>query len=306
MKKVGLLGLGNKSEATLRLMKKSKFFELTGIYDPKSGRAEKIAENLKINFTSNPFGLITQSDLLIVPKFDEQSYNLIVESILNSKHVVIENPLALSLKESEELIKLSSEASVSIVPFLPFRFNNCLINTKSYVLNPSYIQIIHNIAPKIKLSYTDKTERLLNCIDIIVNLVKANVKRIQTNSIKIVGTSPQLLVCRIDFDNGCTASLTVDYISNKNEFLVMVYQSGQIVAIDLEKNNSFVKTYHKDNILKYDVTKPVSSETGNIYESIVGYLNTFETYQTPVSLMETFKNSLSIQKKIEDKMAHSL
>jgi hypothetical protein len=306
MKKVGLLGLGNKSESTLRQMKKSKIFDLTGLYDLNLDLAEKIARNLKINFTSNPFGLITQSDLLIVPKFDEKSYNLIVESIFNTKHVVIENPLALTLKELEELIKLSSEASVSIIPFLPFRFNNCLNSTKTYIFNPSFIQIAQNIAVKIKLSNLEKSEKLLNTIDIIVNLVKANIKRIQTNSVKIVGTSPQLIVCRFEFDNGCTACLTIDFNSSKDELLVTAYQSGQIVTIDLEKNNSVVKIYNRDNVQKYDVIKPVSSEAENVYEGIIDYLNTFETHPTPVSLMENFKSSLSILKKIEDKIAHSL
>ena len=304
MKKVGLLGLGNKSESNIRLMKKSKIFELIGIYDPNIERSGKIAEKLKLNFTSNPFGLIIQSDLVIVPKMDEKSYNLIVESILNSKHVVIENPLALTLKELEELIKLSSEASVSIVPFLPFRFNNCIINTKSYIFNPTYIQITYNIAQKIKLSPSEKSEKLLDIIDIIINLVKANLKRIQANSIKIVGNSPQLITSRFEFDNGCTANLMMDFISNRDELLVTVYQNGQIVTIDLVKNYSIIKTFSRDNILKYDVTKPVTSESGNIYEGIVSFLNTFETYQTPVSLLESFKNSLIILKKVEDKISH--
>ncbi len=304
MKKIGLLGLGNKTESAIRLIKKSKIFDLIGIYDPNIERAGKISENLRLNFTTNPFGLIMQSDLLIVPKMDEKSYNLIIESILNSKHVVIENPITLTLNELEEIIKLSSEASVSIVPFLPFRFNNCLINTKSYIFNPSYIQIAYNIAPKIKLSLLEKSERLLDIIDIIINLVKANVKKIQANSIKVVGNSSQLIACRFEFDNGCAANLMMDFISNRNELFVTVYQNEQIVTMDLIKNYSIIKTYSKDNIMKYDVTKPFSSEFGNIYEGIVSYLNTFETYQTPVSLMESFKNSLSVFKKVEDKLTH--
>jgi hypothetical protein len=304
MKKVGLLGLGNKSEFTLRLMKKSKAFDITGLYDLNISKVSKIAEHLKLNFTSNPFGLIMQSDLLIVPKVDENSYNLIVESILNSKHVVIENPIALTLKELEDLLKLSSEASVSIVPFLPFRFNNCLINTKPYILNPSYIQITYSIATQTSLSVFEKSEKLFNAIDVIINLVKANIKQIQVNSIKVVGNTFQLVACRFEFDNGCTANLLLDFISNKDELFVTVYQSEQIITLDLVKNYSVVKTFNEENILNYDVSKAVSSELENIYEDIIGYLNTFEIYQTPVSLIESFKNSLVILKKVEDKIAH--
>jgi Oxidoreductase family, NAD-binding Rossmann fold len=303
MIKIGLLGLGNKSEATLRFMKKSKIFDLTGIYDQDTSRISKIAEQLKLNFTANPFGLIMQSDLLIIPKDDEKSYNLIVESILNSKHVVIENPLALTLKELDDLLKLSSEASVSVIPFLPIRFNNSLINAKPYVSNPSYIQITYSIASKSEFSLIEKSEKLINLIDMIIYLVRANIKNLQANSIKVTGNSSQLFACRFEFDNGCIANLMMDFISNKDELQITAYQSGQIVNIDLIKNNSFVKTFDAVNTMKYKITKPESTEKENIYESIVGYLNTVEKCQTQISLIESFKNSLTTLKKVEDKLA---
>jgi len=303
MIKVGLLGLGNKSEATLRFMKKSKIFDLAGIYDQDTSRVSKIAEQLKLNFTANPFGLIMQSDLLIIPKDDEKAYNLIVESILNSKHVVIENPLALTLKELDNLLKLSSEASVSVVPFLPLRFNNSIVNAKPYVSNPSYIQLTYSIASKSELSPIEKSEELINLIDMIIYLVKANVKNLQANSIKVAGNASQLIACRFEFDNGCIANLMMDFISNKDELQMTVYQSGQIVNFDLINNNSFVKTFDKVNSMKYKITKPESIEKENIYEGIIGYLNTLEKCQTQISLIESFKNSLTILKKVEDKLA---
>ena len=304
MKKVGLLGLGNKPESVLRFMKKSKIIDLVGIYEPNAGRINSIAENLKINLTTNPFGLIAQSDLLIIPKVDENSYNLIIESILNSKHVVIENPLALTVKELEELIKLSSEASVSIVPFLPYRFNNCLLNTRFYVFNPLFIETSCTYAPKAKISNYEKSENLLNLIDIILNLVKANVKRIQANSARITGNLPQLISCRIEFDNGCIACLLIKYISRRDELFCTIYQSEQIIDIDLIKNCSTIKTFSKDDIMKFEVRKPPITASLNIYESIISYLETFEINQSQINLMETFKNSIDTLKKVEDKIAH--
>jgi len=306
MRKIGILGLSNKSELMLKLIKKVKTFEITGIYDVNTALSLKIAENSKVPFNPNPFGLIIESDLVIISKTDSNSFNFIVESILNSRHVVIENPVNLSLNEIDELNKLATEAAVSVVPFLPFRFSNCLINTKSYIFNPGYLNISFNSTPEYKTTAADTLGNLLNIIDICVNLVKANIKKVQANAVRIVGKIPQLINANLEFDNGCSAFISLDFISNRDELLISVYQPKQIVNIDLKKNFSIIKTFNKDNILEFDITKPVVSKDENPYEEIINYLITFETFQTPVSIMESFRSSLSIFKKVEDKITHYL
>jgi predicted dehydrogenase len=302
MKKIGILGLGNNYPIMLKLLNKARDIEISGIFDTYNLLLEKVASNAKLPYTSNPFGLISKSDLLIVSKTDENSYNLIIECIQNSKHVIVDQAINLTSKEIDELNKLATEASVSVVPFLPFRFSNCLINTKSYIFNPGYIQIWHNSIPEFRANATVRSDVLLNLIDIVINLVKANVKSVNANAISVVGNSPQLINARLEFDNGCTACISIDFIASHEEFILNVYRSGQIVSIDLIKNSSVVKTFNKNNILEFDSMKPILTKNENPYEEIINYVNTFETYQTRVSHLESFKNSMDILKKTEEKI----
>jgi hypothetical protein len=88
----------------------------------------------------------------------------------------------------------------------------------------------------------------------------------------------------------------------RHEFSVSVYQIGHIVQIDLLRNNSKVKTFDKRDQLRYDISKLEHSGSSNPYEGIINYLNTFEAYSTPINLVESFADSLSILKKVEDKL----
>ncbi len=306
MKKIGILGLGNNYTLMLKLLKKTRDIEFTGIYDYNKQLSEKVASSAKLSSNSNPFGLISKSDLLIVPKTDEKSYNLIIECIQNSKHVIVDQTVNLYLNEIDELNKLATEASVSVVPFLPYRFSNCLINTKSYIFNPVFIQINYNSIPEFKTSSASKSDVLLNIIDIVINLVKANIKTINANVVSVVGKIPQLINTRLEFDNGCIACISIDFIASRDEFFLTVYQTGQIVSIDLNKNLSIIKTFNRNNVLEFEITRPVIPKDENPYEEIINYINTFETYLNPVNHLESFKNSMLILRKVEEKTMASL
>jgi predicted dehydrogenase len=301
MNKIGILGLIGKADSMFSSLKQNEDIEIIGIYDPDFARAKKIAENNNLPFHTNPFGVIAQSDLIIIPKTDENSFNLMVESVLNSKHVIICNPVLLTVHEVDVITKLAREASVSVVPFLPYRFNNCLINTKSYVFNPGHIEISYTSMPEFKQKNLI-SEVLINGIDLVLNLVKGNVKKVYANAVRVIGAAPQLIIVRLDFDNGCTANLSFNFISNHDSFNVVVYQPRQIVELDLARFSSIVKSYKKDNILECETIKPSGHHNENPLNVTIGYLSVFEAFDTPVNVMECLRNSLQVLRKVEDKL----
>jgi predicted dehydrogenase len=303
VKKIGILGLSGNAESMIKSFKRDSNIDIIGIYDPDFSRATKIADSTELRFNINPFGIIAQSDLVVIPKTDENSFNLMVESILSSKQVVVCNPFYLTIHEVEILSKLAREASVSVVPFLPYRFNNCLLNTKSYVFNPGHIEISYSSFPEFKQKPINN-EILINGIDLVLSLVKANVKKVYANAVRVIGASPQLIIVRLDFDNGCTSNLSFNFISSHDTFNISVYQSRQIVELDLVKYSSKVKSFKKDNILDYETIRPTSQNDENPYNVIISYMSAFETFDTPVNIMENLKNALLVLKKIDDKLSH--
>ncbi len=74
-----------------------------------------------INFgkiVTNPFYLIKNCDLIIISHDEDSYFGFIVESILTFKSVLLDNFFSLTCEKVDELIKLSSEASVKVTPLV--------------------------------------------------------------------------------------------------------------------------------------------------------------------------------------------
>jgi hypothetical protein len=302
MKKIGIIGKGHRTETMLHFIRKTKYFGITGIYDESLLLTSKTSTINKLKIYDNPFALIQDSDLLFVHLTNDISINFVTECILNAKHVVIGNPVKLTLQQLEELSKLSAEASISVVPFLPYRFSACLLESKSYIYNPVYIEVRYKSVPEIKQTRNDQFESLLNIIDAVVNVVKAQPLRVAANSVTVVGKNPQVINAYIEFNNGCNVNLIADYCSNRNEFTLNVFQPMQIVTIDLLKNYALVKNFRSDNLFEYEATRPISSKEENPYAELLNYLNYFESFDSHVTIFDQFADTIRLYKDVEDKL----
>lgn len=56
---------------------------------------------------------------------------------------------------------------------------------------------------------------MIHDIDIILHIVKSNVKRVSASGVKVISNQPDIANARLEFDNGCVANLTASRISMK-------------------------------------------------------------------------------------------
>jgi len=75
--------------------------------------------------TLNPFAAIAEADVVIIARIDGSSYGLVAESILALKPVIIDNLHLFTLREINDLSKLSQEAEVPVVPYIDPRIFAC-------------------------------------------------------------------------------------------------------------------------------------------------------------------------------------
>ena len=302
MKRIGILGLHHKAGSMIKFIKKSGEFEIVGLYDQSLDKARQSAGLYGLQLVENPFSLISKSDLLIVAQTDEASFNLITECIQANKQVVIETPYNLTVKETDYIEKLANEADLSVVPSLIYSFSPTLLNVKSYLLNARFLELRYSTSPVSKGGSFSLTENMLNLIDIVLTLVKGNVRRASISGVNIVGNIPQIVSMRFDFDNGSAATVKADYMSSTEETIITAYQPGQIIQTDLIKNVSSIKSYNSSNPMSFEVSKLPKTKDENPYKELFEYMKAFNDMKTAVSMLGHFKNTLSILKVAEAKL----
>jgi predicted dehydrogenase len=165
-------------------------------------------------------------------------FNCASRALKRSKHVFIEKPLTTTLKEAKELIELANEANVKVQVGHVERFNPAFIVAKPYCTQPMFIET-HRLA-QFNPRGTDVPvvlDLMIHDIDIILSIVRSNIKKISASGVAIVSDTPDITNARIEFDNGCVANLTASRISMKNMRKSRIFQKDAYISVDFLKKS---------------------------------------------------------------------
>ena len=139
-------------------------------------------------------------------------------------------------------MKLAKEANIKFQVGHVERFNPALLAAREYGLEPMFIEA-HRLA-QFNPRGTDVSvilDLMIHDIDIILSLVKSNVRNVFANGVNVLSETPDIANVRIEFDNGCVANLTSSRISMKKMRKMRLFQKDSYVGIDfLEKKTEII------------------------------------------------------------------
>ncbi len=241
MVKIGLLGVGHLGKIHLKLLKEIESFEVVGIYDPNEENATFAANEFGVKKYDSISALIADVDALDIVTPTLSHFECASEALKAGKHIFVEKPVTSTLREAEQLLELVEEANVKGMVGHIERFNPALMALKKYDLQPMFIEA-HRLA-QFNPRGTDVSvvlDLMIHDIDVVLSLVKANVKKISANGVSIISDTPDIANARIEFDNGCAANLTASRISMKDMRKMRVFQKDAYIGIDFLKKESEV------------------------------------------------------------------
>jgi len=130
----------------------------------------------------------------------------------------------------------ADEADVKVQVGHVERFNPAFIAARPYLDQPMFIET-HRLA-QFNPRGTDVPvilDLMIHDIDIVLSVVKADIRKINASGVKVVSDSPDIANARIEFANGCVANLTASRISMKNMRKSRFFQRDAYISIDFLK-----------------------------------------------------------------------
>ena len=243
MLKIGILGAGHLGKIHIKLLKEIKDFKIIGFYDSSKTIAKQVSTEFNISSFESADDLIDAVDVVDIVTPTISHYEYAVKVLKKSKHVFIEKPLTHTVEEAKSLIELSKEANVKVQIGHVERFNPAFIAAKSYCSQPMFIEA-HRLA-QFNPRGTDVSvilDLMIHDIDIILSIVKSNIKKISASGVAVVSETPDITNARIEFDNGCVANLTASRISMKSMRKSRFFQKDAYISIDfLDKTVEVVR-----------------------------------------------------------------
>jgi predicted dehydrogenase len=243
MLKVAVFGAGHLGKFHLANWKEVKEATLVGFFDPDDEIAEKVMEKYQLSRFTDADDLIDRCDLVDIIAPTQVHFELCQKAIRKGKHVFVEKPLANTMEEAKELMNLVKESNIKLQVGHVERFNPAFLSIQSMALNPMFIEV-HRLA-QFNPRGTEVSvilDLMIHDIDIILTLVKSEVKNISANGVAVMTDTPDIASVRIEFNNGCVANLTSSRISMKRMRKMRLFQKDAYIGIDfLNKKTEIIK-----------------------------------------------------------------
>lgn len=268
MLKIGVFGAGHLGKFHLNNWKEIEGVELVGFYDPNDAIAADVQEKYGLTRYTTAADLIEKIDAADIVAPTNHHFALCEMAIKRGKHVFVEKPLANTMDEARQLLKITREANVKVQVGHVERFNPAYTAVKHLNLNPMFIEV-HRLA-QFNPRGTEVSvilDLMIHDIDIILSLVKSDVKYISASGVAVMTDTPDIANVRIEFNNGCVANLTSSRISMKKMRKTRLFQKDAYIGIDfLEKKAEIIRLKNEDSgdDFSFDIETPGGTKTISI------------------------------------------
>lgn len=250
--KVGVIGTGHLGKVHVKLLKGIENCELIGVYDKDFKKSESVSNEFNVKQYLELENLLNDCEAVIIVATTSAHYELVKQAFEFNKHVFVEKPITVHIWEAEELVKISNEKNLKLQVGHIERFNPALIALEKYDLNPMFIQ--SDRLSQFNMRGTDVAvvlDLMIHDIDIILSLVKSEVKDIKASGISVVSNNIDIANARIEFENFAVANVTASRISQKRMRKMRLFQRDTYFSIDfIEGNTEIIRLLSPQNLPK--------------------------------------------------------
>jgi predicted dehydrogenase len=231
--KVGVVGVGYFGQFHAEKYAKREDAELAGVVDIDTSRTKEIAKRYRTQSFSHYQDLFNKVQAVSIAVPTPFHYSIAKDFFLQGIDVLLEKPISNTLEEADELIGLAERKGLIFQVGHLERFNGALSGLGGRVQRPWFIES-HRLGPfSGRGAEVDVVlDLMIHDIDIILSLLNSKVEQFQATGIPILTHSLDIANARIEFENGCTASLTASRVSKEKIRKTRIFQPDGILSID--------------------------------------------------------------------------
>jgi predicted dehydrogenase len=215
-----------------------------GIVDADPARADVVARE----FGCRAFGSVEQ---LTTTHSEVQAASVAVPTVRHLEtaralmeagvDVLVEKPLAATLPEADELIRLANSLGrVSQVGHLE-RFNPAVRATAPLITQPMFFEV-HRLSiftPR-SLDVDVVLDLMIHDLDVVLSFVNSPVREIRAVGLPILSGKADIANVRLEFESGCVANFTASRVSTERVRKIRLFQPRQYVSLDYSRQDVLV------------------------------------------------------------------
>jgi predicted dehydrogenase len=301
---VGVFGR-NHARVYHQLAKEGALVRLVGVVDPDTAKADAVARE----FGCRSFGSIEQ---LITTHSEVQAASVAVPTghHLNAARllmeagidVLIEKPLANSLAEADELIRVAKQLGrIAQVGHLE-RFNPAVRATLPVITRPMFFEV-HRLSvftPR-SLDVDVVLDLMIHDLDIVLSFVNSPVKEIRAVGLPILSGKVDIANVRLEFDSGCVANFTASRVSTERVRKLRFFQPRQYVSLDYGRKDVLVFSVGQNDASgipsvnpQIQIAKPPTTEEEPLHAELKSFLDSVQRRSPPLVTLADGRRALAV------------
>ena len=226
--------------------------------------------------------------------------------------VLIEKPLASTLDEADELIRLAQQQRrIAQVGQLE-RFNPAVRATSPFITKPMFFEA-HRLSvftPR-SLDVDVVLDLMIHDLDIVLTFVNSPVKEIRAVGLPILSSKVDIANVRMEFDSGCVANFTASRVSTERVRKLRFFQPQQYISIDYTRQDVVTFNVAADGDSgptaigkesaephpsgpQIKIAKPEVAKQEPLHAELSAFLDSVRSRSTPVVSLEDGRRALAV------------
>ena len=234
--RTGVIGAGRMGRLHSRIYSQMDQVDLVAIVDVKPDKAAQLAREYGGKAYSDFNEILDLVDAVTVAVPTEYHGQIAEPFLLKGIPVLVEKPLAVSLPEARQMLQWAQENHCTLQVGYSERFNPVVQAMQRLHIEPKYMES-QRISP-----YTFRStdigvvlDIMIHDIDIMLSLARSPIREIRASGVKVLGSHEDIANVRLEFENGCVASLTASRLALKTERKIRIFSEQAYLSLDYFK-----------------------------------------------------------------------
>jgi predicted dehydrogenase len=155
--------------------------------------------------------------------------------------LLVEKPLAASLAEADDLIRLAEKHSRILQPGHLERFNPAVLAIQPKLRRPMFFEA-HRLSiftPR-SLDVDVVLDLMIHDLDIVLTFASSPVREVRAVGLPILSPKVDIANVRVEFESGCVANFTASRVSTERVRKLRFFEPQQYVSIDYARKDLLV------------------------------------------------------------------
>ncbi len=278
--KIAVIGVGYLGKIHAKIYSSMDNIDLVAVMDTDPDAAQAVAESCQCEARTEIGDLpdIVDAVSIVVPT----SVHLDVARDFLEKgvHTMLEKPVAPSVEESREIVRIAKEHGAILQIGHLERFNAGVMKLAEMAQNPRFIEV-HRLGKFVERA-TDVdvvTDLMIHDIDIVLSLMKSPLSSISATGCQVITDHVDIANARLEFANGAAANVTASRVSRNQFRRIRVFAQKRYLGLnfadqqleevkpgDTPEGGGFPKLEHRD--IEVIAQLPLNAELAHFAECI--------------------------------------